>query len=88
MGLLEVHTAVCFIGPVSTVVICIAAPRMRDASVVGTCELIGGARSWHPCGAVDLVAVIKAIIVPVAAPLCWHAALTGTGEGQGGTSSV
>lgn len=81
-------TTVGFIWTVPAVVVRVTAPGMRDAVLVGTSELIRGARPRYPRRTVVFVAVIKAVIVPVAAPRCRHTAFVGTSERSRGASAI
>lgn len=81
-------TTVGFIWTVPTVIVCVTAPGMRDAVLVGTSELIRGTRPRYPCRTVVFVAVIKAVVVPIAAPCCRHTAFVGTSECRRGASAI
>lgn len=78
----EAPTAVVFIGAVAAVVVPVTQPRLRDASVVVTGEVAGGAGGGETGGAVDLVGAVAAVIGAVAAPPRLDAVLVGAGEGS------
>jgi len=63
---------VCFIRPVSAVVVSVTAPRLTDASTAGALKLVLRARVTL---AVMLVTAIAAVCVPVAAPAAGDAAI-------------